>query len=178
VINTAINLFFVRPDRYIPGTLHADSPLKHFDEPVRSQLYAKVAAKDGDGKINFDVPDRLAGNWFLPDLAASATETFGNGFKHLAFVRDVSNPDLVRISIGGTLSITGAFYVQPNAPDPAAVSIDNGRIGYSLLFNPAATVAAGTLIVQMIAGDRIRVQTFPAGTPLTADFTDAITYVR
>jgi hypothetical protein len=179
VINDTITLFFVRPDRYIPGTLHADSPLKYFDEPLRSELYAKVTSAEKDGRINFDQTGRLAGNWFLPDLAASVTENFGNGSKHLAFVRDVNNPDLVRISIGGSVGPSGAYYVQRGAADPADVSPDTGRIGYTLLVNPAATIGAGTLIVEMIAADRIRVQAFPSGTPITSGFTDAaLTYVR
>ena len=179
LINDTITLFFVRPDRYIPGTLHADSPLKYLDEPVRTSLYARVTAGDKDGSISFDVDGRLAGNWFIPDLAASVTENFGNGFKHLAFVRDVNNPSLLRVSIGGSLSISGAYYVQAGAPDPADVSVATGKVGYLLLSSPAATLGAGILIAQMLAEDRIRVQTFSGNLSLTTDFTDAaLTYVR
>jgi hypothetical protein len=44
-----------------------------------------------------------------------------NGPKHLAFVRDVMDPSLVRISIGGGVSLAGAFYVADGTPDPAAL---------------------------------------------------------
>src|SRR5438874_1141304 len=77
IVNNAVTLFFARPDRYIPGTLHADSPFKYFAEPVRSQLYARVAAADKDGRISFDQTGTLAGNWFTPDLAPAVTENFG-----------------------------------------------------------------------------------------------------
>jgi len=181
VINNAITLFFVRPERYIAGTLHGDSPLKYFAEPLRNDLYSKVSriGGDKDGRIDFDQAGRLAGNWFAPDLPPSATENFGNGPKQLAFARDVNDPSLVRISIGGTLSVSGAFYVQAGAPDPAGVSVDTGKVGYQLYFTPQAQLPAGTLIVALLADDRIRVETFAGNAPLSIDFTsNALTYIR
>jgi hypothetical protein len=182
IINNSVTLFFVRPERYIPGTLHGDSPLKYFSDLVRGELYAKVARTGGDkdGRINFDQTGRLAGNWFTTSLQpVSETENFGNGPKHLAFVRDVNDPSLVRISIGGTLSIAGAFYVQTGAPDPADVSLSSGTVVYQLFFVPQAQQAAGVMIVQMMADDRIQVETFPSGTPATVAFTSAaVTYIR
>jgi hypothetical protein len=182
IINNAVTLFFVRPERYIAGTLHGDSPLKYFPEPVKSDLYAKVTRTGGDkdGRIDFDRAGRLVGNWFTPDLLpVSETENFGNGPKHLAFVRDVNDPSLVRISIGGTLSITGAFYVQAGATDPADVSPSSGKVAYQLLFVPQAQQAAGLLLVQMMADDRIQVETFPPGTSPTIAFTGAaVAYIR
>jgi hypothetical protein len=182
IINNAVTLFFVKPERYVAGTLHGDSPLKYFSEPARSDLYGKVARTGGDkdGRIDFDQPGQLAGNWFTQDLQPlSATETFGNGPKHLSFVRDVNDPSLIRISIGGTLSVAGAFYVQPGAADPASVSPSSGKVAYQLFFVPQAQQPAGVMAVQMSAPDQLRVETFPAGTALNTDFTSAaITYVR
>ena len=180
MINNAVTLFFVRPERYIAGTLHGDSPFKYFSEPVKSELYARVArtGADKDGQINFDRTGRLAGNWFVPDLQPSATENFGNGSKHLAFVRDVADPDRIRISIGGSLAIAGAFYVEAAAPDPAEVSTATGMVRYQLFFAPQATQPAGTLVVQMLADDRIKVEAFQ-GASASGDFTDrALSYIR
>jgi hypothetical protein len=182
LINNAVTKFFVRPERYIAGTLHGDSPLKYFSEPAKSDLYAKVTRTGGDkdGRIDFDQAGRLAGNWFRPDLLpVTDTENFGNGPKHLAFVRDVNDPSLIRISIGGTLSITGAFYVQAGAPDPADVATSSGTVAYQLFFVPQAQQPAGVMIVQMIADDRIQVETFPSGTSTSVAFTGAaLTYIR
>lgn len=181
LIDDSVSLFFVRPDRYIDGTLHAASPFKYFDEPVKSQIYAKVgrAGADKDGKIDFDQAGRLSGNWFTPDLAAASTELFGNGSKHLSFARDVLDPSQIRVSIGGTLSISGAYFVQPGAIDPVNVSVGAGRVAYQLFFNTAATQPAGLLVVQLTSDTSLRAQTFPGAAPLTTDFTDAaISYVR
>jgi hypothetical protein len=182
IINNAVTLFFVKPERYIAGTLHGDSPLKYFSEAVRGDLYAKVGRTGGDkdGRIDFDQAGRLAGNWFTPDLQPlSSTENFGNGPKHLSFARDVNDPSLIRISIGGTLSIAGAFYVQAGAPDPANVSPSSGKVAYQLFFVPQAQQPAGVMVVQMTAADQLRAETFPAGTALNTEFTGAaVTYIR
>ena len=181
VINNAVTLFFVRPERYIAGTLHGDSPLKYFAEPVRGDLYAKVsrAGPDKDGQISFDRAGRLAGNWFTPDLQPSVTETFGNGSKHLSFARDVADPDRVRISIGGSLSMTGAFFVDAGALDPADVSASSGVVTYQLFFSPRAQMRAGTLLVQMLADDRLKVEAFANTSTPPVAFTDrAVSYVR
>ncbi len=181
VSNEAVTLFFVRPERYISGTIHADSPLKYFQEPIRSALYAKVtrSGPDKDGKIDFDLPGRLSGNWFLQGLPAADTENVVNGPKHLAFVRDVTDPSLVRISIGGSVSLAGAFYVADGTPDPAAVTPATGLVSYRLFTDPLRIGSGvGLLIVQMLADDAIRIETF-AGSATTASFTPAaLVYVR
>lgn len=182
VSNNDVTLFFVRPDRYIPFTIHADSPLKYFAEPARTQVYAKVQRNgaDKDGKIDFDRAGRLAGNWFVDGLPAATTENVENGFKHLSFVRDVVEPTLVRISIGGSVSIVGAFFVADGSPDPADVTTATGRVGYRLV-NSSSRVGTGVgvLVVQMLADDRIRVEAFPAGTSTSADFSAAaLVYTR
>jgi hypothetical protein len=181
VINNAVTLSFVRPERYIAGTIHGDSPLKYFADPVRGDLYAKVSrvGSDRDGQISFDVAGRLAGNWFTPDLQPSVTENFGNGSKHLSFARDVKDPGLVRISIGGSLSITGAFFVQSGAMDPVDVSVSSGIVRYQLLFSPQAQLPAGFLVVQMVADDRVKVEAFANTSTVPSGFTErALDYVR
>ena len=181
VSNDAVTLFFARPERYIPVTIHADSPLKYFQEPLKSTLYAKVRRNgaDKDGRIDFDRAGRLSGNWFLEGLPVTDTENVANGPKHLAFVRDVEEPALARISIGGSLSVSGAFYVPDGTADPAEITPSTGVVSYRLLTNPLrAGTGVGLLLVQMLADDRIRVETF-AGSATAATFTAAsLVYVR
>ena len=181
VINNAVTVFFVRPERYIAGTLHGDSPLKYFQEPLRSDLYAKVSrtGSDKDGQISFDRAGRLAGNWFTSDLQPSVTENFDNGSKHLSFARDVADPDRIRISIGGSLSMTGAYFVHAGAADPADVSTSSGLVAYQLFFSPQAQMRAGVLLVQMLADDRLKVEAFANASTVPSDFSDrAMSYVR
>lgn len=182
VSNDGVTLFFASPGRYPTQTIHADSPLKYFQEPVKSTLYGLVQRNgpDKDGKIDFDQTGRLVGNWFLEGLPVADSMNVENGPKHLAFVRDVKEPSQHRIAIGGSLSIPGAFWLADGVTDPADVVPATGRIGYVLFTNPGRVGSgAGVIIVQMLSGTRIQVETFPPGTPLTTPFSGAsLFYVR
>jgi hypothetical protein len=180
VIDDTVALSFVRPERYIAGTLHAASPFRYFDEPVKSDIYAKVnrAGSDKDGRIDFDQAGRLSGNWFTPDLAVASTESIGSGSKQLVFARDAADPSRVRISIGGTLAMPGAWYVQNGAPDPADVSPAGGPVSYQLLYAPGATQPAGVLLAEMLTDSSARVEAFPAVASADAFTGAAVVYVR
>lgn len=75
------------------------------------------------------------------------------------------------------MSMTGAFFVQSDAPDPADVSVSSGTVRYQLFYFPQAQ-PAGAMLVQMLADDRIKVETF-ANVSSAPDFTDrALSYIR
>jgi hypothetical protein len=174
VVNDAVTLKgFVNPRRYSADTLHCDSPLKHFREPLRAAMYARVrrARPDKDGKIDFDVPGRLAGNWFLDGLGERDSFQPGAWDKHLAFVRDVRDPAAVRIAIGGTLARAGVFAVPKNALDPAQVSRRTGKVTYRLLDVRDGT-RCGLLLVELVEDDCVRVEVVPGSPRSTPDFSD------
>jgi hypothetical protein len=181
-VNYDRTLAFANPARYGDDTRNADSALRFFAEPVRSALYAKVDRRGGDldGKIDFDVNGRLAGNWFQDGLPVSESSVLAAGPKQLAFVRAVEDASAVRISIGGALGLEGVYAVPVTAPDPATVSPESGRVAYRLFIGvPNAGPAAGLLIVQMTDGETVRVQAFPGSQSADAPFTPAAqTYRR
>jgi hypothetical protein len=179
--NDSFTLAFIAPTRYSGDTLHADSPLKYFAEPARSALYAKERGTgvQPDGKIDFDRAGTIAGNWFLDGLTGTPSTLFGSGPKQLAFVRDVDDPSSVRISIGGTLSMSGAFATETSAADPATVTPGSGKVAYRLFFAAGTGPAQGLLIVEMLNADRLRAETFAGSQASLADFTDqAHVYTR
>jgi hypothetical protein len=181
VSNDAVTLFFARPERYPTQTIHADSGLKYFQEPVRSALSALVnrSGADKDGKIDFDRPGALSGNWFLDGLAVADSMNVTNGPQHLAFVHDVQEPSRLRASIGGSLSMSGAFWIANGAPEFADVTPASGALAYRLFANATATSPVGVLVVEMIAGDRIRVETFTGNADGTPAFTEhSLVYTR
>jgi len=179
LVNTAVTQGFIVPARYSNDSLHADAPLKYFEEPLRATLYGLVtrSGADKDGRIDFDQPGRLSGNWFLDSLPISESSVLAAGTMQLAFVRDSREPDERRICIGGTLSMAGIYGVAPDDPDPADVSAASGRVEYHLI--PQGISDPGILLVQVIGADAIRVETFPGGTPGSVAFTSAVrTYRR
>jgi hypothetical protein len=175
VMNFEITLTgFVNPSRYTDETLHTDSPYKYFVQPLRDSLYARVTriGPDKDGKIDFDVPGRLVGGWFLKGLAlGEASENSDAWPKHLAFVYDMNNPTAARIAIGGILSMQGVYGIMQPAPDPSTISTASGKIGYKLI-SPFdfPNISLGLMIVQMVANDTIKVETFPSLNADTASF--------
>ena len=80
MVNLDRPLTFANPARYSRETLYGDGPLKYFEEPLRSQLYAKVD-RDGserDGRIDYDVKGTLSGNWFADDLPPERSSIGGD----------------------------------------------------------------------------------------------------
>ncbi len=155
---------FVRPERYPEDTLHAVSPFPHFVEPLRSRLYRLIrrSGPDLDGRIDLDVPGRLAGNWFLEGLDAAESDRSEAWERHLAFAVDVHEPAETRIAVGGTLALTGVFRVQSDAPGPAEVGPETGPVEYELRRARGSPDHVGWLRVEMTGPARIRVEVFPA----------------
>ena len=180
--NTAIAQPFVLPSRYEDDYLYADSPYKHFSSSLQPAIYAKVQSTgaDPDGRLCYDVAGHLAGNWFLAGLpvdnrSVSATQD------QLVFAYDNQNPTLMRVSIGGTLSLQGLFGLAAGSPDPVSITPANGTVTYSLT-NPEIDnrpgIPQGWMTVQMLANDQIKIETFPLAATSTAFDANAIIYTR
>ena len=157
VVNNNLTLAFVNPSRYAQGdSLHADAPLKYYEEPLRTTLYDKVQrlGSERDGKIDFDVPGRLSGNWFVQGGSAS-----------LSFVYDTYDPSQVRISVTSGFTVSGVFSIAAGELDPRSVSPADGKVRYALSRsitgpNPASGGPVARMLVQMLDGQRIQVETF------------------
>jgi hypothetical protein len=184
LINRNLDVFFANPSRYPDEDRHGDAPLRYFEEPLRSELYARVRrlGSERDGKFDFDQAGRLAGNWFLEGLAPAATFNADGWPKHLAFVYDNYDPASIRVSVGGTLPLVGAFAVQAGAIDPRDVSPSSGKVTYRLLGAPPGSAPGpqvGVLIVEMLDAGRIRVEMAVGQSVTTHEFTSAARiYVR
>ena len=166
VMNDEITLKgFANPARYIYEMLHTDSPYKYFVQPLRDSLYARVTriGTDKDGKIDYDIPGKLVGGWFLKGLPLGDGSATSDAWpKHLAFVYDMNTPGAVRVSIGGILSMWGVYATLNNVPDPAGISTSSGKVAFKLTSAfDFPHIVVGVLIVQMVAADTIKIQAFP-----------------
>ena len=175
---------FVNAQRYGDFGRHAASPYRYFVEPLRSWLYSRVRLHEGvpankDGRIDWGVPGKLAGDWFHSSIGAmDASVTMGpQGWpKTLAFAYDWFANSEPRISIGGSMSPAGVLRIAPTDPDPATVSVASGLVAFQ--GTPVmGVIAPGWLLVQMLTPDRIRAQYFPGPSRPTA-FTASHEYVR
>ena len=176
---------FVNTRRYAYQSLHVVPPLRYFPEPLRSALYRRVRLFDGvpadkDGRTDWGVKGRLAGDWFHISIANDSAGVVGgpDGWpKSISFAYDYGSGAPV-ISIGGTIATPGALTIAPGFPDFATVSVASGVVAYQGTPN-VGLIQPGWLLVQMTADDRIKVEYFAGATARPAAFTGAAQdYVR
>lgn len=174
VMDSTLTQPFVNPSRYVNSdSLHAAAPLGFFIEPLRSQLHAKVQrlGADKDGRIAYDIPGKLAGNWFS-EFGASA----------LSFAYDTYDPAQVRISIPGMMTLAGVFAIGAGDPLPKDIGSASGKVRLTLTPSrtgpPFSAAPVGILLLQMTDDAHLRIETFAL--PSTApDFTtNSRTFLR
>jgi hypothetical protein len=150
-------------------------PLQFYDEPVRSQLYAKVQrlGPDLDGKFIYDVAGRLSGQW----------DWEGGTLPYpVWFAYDTYDPSQPRLALSYPFPTAGIFSVGPGDPDPASISVASGLVRYTLTKSrtglPLNAGPGGTLLVQMISDTRVRAEWFADGTSASSFTVNANTFAR
>lgn len=174
------------PARYGDATLHAVSPYKYFSEPLRSFMYSRIRMAEGipankDGRIDWGVKGKLAGDWFHSSLANETPyiTTGPVGWpKSISFAYDWFDNTKPRISIGGTITDAGVLRIAPTDPNPATVSVASGLVAFQ--GTPTlGRISAGWLLVQMLSDERMKVQYFVGATSRPTAFTsEAQEYIR
>ncbi len=187
---------FLDPQLYGQSSLHCDAPIKHFPAEMQRALYAKVRrlGTDKDGKICYDVPGTLSGNWIAENAPRDPLKTDNFSSYFVAFVYGNYDPSKMVVSIGNDSFYTHidgypaftqskVFYVQDSAPAFGDVTPASGKVTYKLYytgeFGPNTGQRAGLLLVQMMAKDKIKIELFDDTVSETRDFTaNAKIYVR
>lgn len=154
VTNDDITHAFVPPGRYTRESLHGDKPLQYFAEDLRSALYGLVAGANKDGRIDYEQPGRLSGNWFHESLSVAESPNLGSGPKHLAFARDVADGATPKISIGGTVAPAGVYAIADGDADPASVTPASGPVTFHVRGGNSGNVT-GDLTVRMTGDNRL-----------------------
>ncbi|MFC2036242.1 M23 family metallopeptidase [Chloroflexota bacterium] len=139
---------FVNPDSYTvePWKIHTVDPYAYFIEPVLSQLLDKNVRQIEPlgGEIDYDIPGRLIGNWFVEDtngyagLIQSADpikpdQQIGYWNTHLAIAPDPVDPTTIIVSLGLFDGKTAQLAVKDINPDPENVSAETGLVKYELM---------------------------------------------
>jgi hypothetical protein len=197
-----LDLRFANPSRYPDPWLIAGCYHDYYQEPIRSRFEAITwrTAEPRCGKIDFDLPGRIIGNWFLEGEVPSYA--FDDYSTHLAIVYDELYGELIAIADGIAIRPTSphagdehhrgarVFWVEGNTPAPETVGAEEGLVKYAIMDRlypnppdlppPAARPVAGTFLVQVLADDRIRVERVMGKTPAEVDGfgANARTYIR
>jgi len=181
---------FIHPENYPERTVHCVHFIDYCEDNLKAvladRLYnpvtgVKRTAEPLAGKIDFDQPGKLVGNWFHE--STTGPDPCSEWEKHLAFVYDPYDPSQIRIAVGGILDVPGegkVYQVDGNSPDPADVSVETGTVTYRLRGTPewGEESITATILVQMVDNERIKVEGF-SGHPSNPQFTsNAQYYVR
>lgn len=143
------------------------------------------------GKIDFDIEGKLVGGWFEKGTGGFRDESvapkqcgnfpcpYWDG--HIAFVYNYVDPMQLRVSVGHNWGLSGRtpFGVKGNGPDFADIGVENSLVKYELvglrdlsrekgyetesplITENDETKVLGTLLVQMVDKDTIKVEIFP-----------------
>jgi hypothetical protein len=199
---------FVTPKIYEgePWKVHAVPVFEYFSDELKTQLKTKNPRTQEPiwGKIDFDVPGKLVGNWFLEgtDYRGDETQQFCGDYLcpywdgHLALVYDFIDPRQVRVSIGfKALDDQGPYGVVGNI-DPPTIGVDDGIVKLELvklkdvtaergfksegkaLITENTDEILGTLLVEMTGDQKLRMEVFPGGSQVNGFTEKAKIYVR
>lgn len=193
---------FITPELYDaePWKVHTDDFFSYFNEPLKSQLLAKNIrqAEPRSGKIDYDQPGKLIGNWFKegtngyagPEQAQGKAGQNGRGYwsGHLSVFYHSIRPEIIIVSLGEFKDgQPQAFAVAGTSPDPAEVDKSSSVIKYELVQSPTydgempdnKTVMA-TALFQVLDGEKLKVEIFAGktGAQVSGFTSAALTYER
>jgi hypothetical protein len=194
---------FITPENYNAEfwKIYTNDFFKHFDEPLRSELleFNPRTVEPVSGKIDYDIPGKLVGNWFEEDtngyqgVETQNTDYVQSGSRgywstHLAFVYDAIDPTILHISIGDFDGVAKQFDVKGNGPDFGDIGVEDGVVIYELIgnrptnfpnsetdMNEENSPVLGTVLVQVLADERLRYEVFPGKVATeVSEFTDEV----
>ena len=176
VTDEDVTLNFIHPEKY--GRMaHSVHFIPYCSPSLAEALLAKLPRKAEPrwGKIDFDEPGKLVGNWILEDASGEGLLEESAWERQLAFVYDKYDPSQLRVAVGGVLNVpsgSGVFAVVGNAPDPATVTTESGMVIYRLrgIAEFGETGITATVIAEVVGEEKIKVEGFP-GHPANPQFT-------
>jgi hypothetical protein len=196
---------FITPSLYNGESwkIHAIDPISVYSGATKTSFIAKSLrlVEPYGGKIDYDQPGALIGNWFREGTngyAGASQDRYYDG--HLSIAPNSIDPASITVSIGNWSGKAAQMTVKGKV-DPAAVRAGSAAVKYELqsiayqrpngqawsggayvrgMTVSAAGSFAGTILFQVLAGEKLRVETFPNKTAAeVTGFTSAAqTYVR
>ena len=182
---------FITPSRYEGESwkIHTVSPFDLYQGQLKTDLEAKSLRSTPPlgGKIDYDQPGKLIGNWFKEGTGGYFGNNANGGGRywdgHLSVVPDYISPTSTIVSIGNWQGSAKQMVVGGTV-DPATVTEANGPVKYELRrlsyvskegtntgpiyqkdMQPAQNEALqGTIMFQVMPGEKLKVETFPGKT--------------
>lgn len=183
---------FITPSLYSGESwkIHTVSPFDLYKGDLKKTLEAKSLRKVAPlgGKIDYDEAGKLVGNWFQEGTGGYTGPSGNNGGRywdgHLSIAPDYVDPSRTVVSTGSWEGKAAQFAVKGDA-NPAEVDEGTGSVKYELIqlsYESAADPGwhgsgyagdlrvrqdgdvKGTILVQVMKGEKLKVETFPGKT--------------
>ena len=181
---------FITPKLYEGESwkIHTVSPFDLYQGTLKAELEAKSlrSAAPLGGKIDYDQPGKLIGNWFRQGSGGySGNQNNGGRYwdAHLSVVPDYINPTSTIVSTGNWKGSAKQMVVSGTVT-PATVTKDTGLVKYELKrlnyvgkdgashgnmyqkdMQPSQTEPLeGVILLQVMPGEKLKVEAFPGKT--------------
>ncbi|PIY79980.1 MAG: hypothetical protein COY80_05295, partial [Candidatus Pacebacteria bacterium CG_4_10_14_0_8_um_filter_42_14] len=182
---------FIIPEHYEGEAwkIHTADPLNYYADELKTKVLSKYVrtTEPVSGKIDYDIDGKLVGNWFLEGTGGYISKGNEGGKEywkgHLSLVYDHFDPTSIVISMGDYGGKEMQFGVKGNKPDPATVDTATGLVKYEIVgqdwdglngysWDRSTLIkglkaknheeyVAGTVLVQMLEGRKIKFEAFP-----------------
>jgi len=177
---------FVNPARMPLPYRYAQSAFEQFPEPTRSELVDRVSTlSDPLGRLSWDQAGTAAGAWFLEGTPVDRSME-GTYFPNHLFLGWLGERWETRIMTVGTLW-PGAqnlmTVIDPADPSWEAITPTTGVValtgwGFEADGTPNYAFPHGTVLLEVLSGERLRIEWFDTHAPVTAFTSAARMYER
>jgi hypothetical protein len=176
---------FAKPDRHPPPYFHAANPLDRYPEPLRSQLLDLVyTTGDPLGRLSYDITGTASGMWFA-EGAPGDDQVFTPPWvhTHLYLGRLAERTSLRIVTTGEEWGGYRLGMVDEEGPEWERLTAANGPVqailwGEAREFEPNLGQPQGSVLVEVLGDDRLRIEWFDTHEPVTAFTGNATTYTR
>ena len=153
-----------------PWKIHTVDPFQFFVSSEREALLTKVkrTATPRSGKIDYDIENRIVGNWYLKGTSYRGIVTEGeDGYwsGHLAIAYDHIDPTRITLSTGKKLGIDQQIHqrnwgvFQLEGPDPDSIGPTDGPVRYEM-YTQNSDNFLGIVLIQHLGDRSIEIEVF------------------
>jgi hypothetical protein len=161
-----VELNLISKSRYPIPTIQCGYYFDYYLDSLKDALLAVTerTIEPRGGKIDYDIPGRIIGNWFLE--AEVEPDQFGDWSAHLAFAYGHIHADRIAIANGYNRHfgppVNEIKWVKGNEPKPETIGLNDGLIKYDLInrFSNNDEPVVEVFLVQMLDSTHIKVETF------------------
>ncbi len=169
--------------RYPDAFRHARHPARYFAGALKDFIDSRTSrVLSADGRVVWDVPGTLSGNWFVEGIPQTAQAVSPPAWRgHLSFRTEGTRH---RVGLGSDLDGNGgcACVAAMGSTRFDAITPASAPVSYALFaVGPDGVPDAslrGTLLVEMLAADRIRAEYFPGAVANPVFSAGALEFLR